>query len=191
METTQFIATLLKAEGKVSIPGLGTITASQGIPGTLASAEPSPGEQTGNDAARGSDSFFPFTGRLSFSEKHEKGNRTLAGEIAGSRQINPNLAGYEVDKFVIRVKQELSRNGSFEFPGMGRLNTKPGGKIGFESYFNDHALFGLSPVVLNPLDRGGNVVEVITRKIGFKNVRKNKFKRSEEHTSEIHSLKRI
>src|SRR3546814_19340389 len=78
METTQFIATLLKAEGKVSIPGLGTITASQGIPGTLASAEPSPGEQTGNDAARGSDSFFPFTGRLSFSEKHEKGNRTLA-----------------------------------------------------------------------------------------------------------------
>src|SRR3546814_3420829 len=98
---------------------------------------------------------------------------------------------------------------------MGRLNTKPGGKIGFESYFNDHALFGLSPVVLNPLDRGGNVVEVITRKIGFKNVRKNKFKliwailigliilglvslllvrlniRSEEHTSELQSLMRI
>src|SRR3546814_17865967 len=117
METTQFIATLLKAEGKVSIPGLGTITASQGIPGTLASAEPSPGEQTGNDAARGSDSFFPFTGRLSFSEKHEKGNRTLAGEIAGSRQINPNLAGSAADKLVIRVHKELRRNESLKLYG--------------------------------------------------------------------------
>lgn len=181
MEITQFVATLLRTEKKVCIPGLGTISASgETRPMTAASGETGP--EAASREARPKDvpaetpaPFFPFLTGLRFSEKHDAGNRRLAEAIAGNRQIKPNLAGYEVDKFVIRVKQELSRNGSFEFPGVGTLNADASGRIGFGSSLNDRSLFGLGPVELKPLEQG-SVVEVITRKIGFKNVRKNKFR---------------
>src|SRR5690606_28861382 len=134
----------LKNQGKVCVPGLGTFSAIPGVQG--AATDLSAADEDGSTPA-----FFPFLGELDFSEKHEKGDKLLAEEIDCNRQINPNLAGYEVDKFVIRVRQELSRNGSFEFPGMGRLTTGPAGKIGFDSFFNEHAIFGLSPVALKPL----------------------------------------
>ena len=174
MDVTTFIATLLNTEKQVCIPGLGTISAS---------ALTNKGKRTGKDPAgdnaggnqQGAGSFFPFLTGLAFSEKYDNRNRKLAEMIAENRKINPNLAGYEVDKFVIRVKQVLSRNGSFELPEVGKLQAGPSGKVSFQSALNEHALFGLSPVALKPVAHE-NMVEVITRKIGFKTVRKNKFK---------------
>ncbi|QEC52731.1 hypothetical protein EDD80_11259 [Anseongella ginsenosidimutans] len=172
MDITKSIAILLSTEKQVCIPGLGTLSTS--VQHADEHPKKKPAEQSGQKK-EGRDHFFPFLAGLAFSEKYDARDRKLAEKIAESRQINPNLAGYEVDKFVIRVKQELSRNGSFELPEVGKLTAGQSGKVIFESLLNDRAIFGLSPVELKPLEHG-NMVEVITRKIGFKNVRKNKFK---------------
>lgn len=158
MDITSFIATLLNTERRVSIPGLGTISAAGHTPGETADEQ-----------------LFPFLTNLSFSEKEQVRDGKLANLLAEHRQISPNMAEYEVDKFVIRVKQELSRNGTFELPQVGTLTAGPMGKVIFQSAINDRGLYGLSPVTLKPVAQE-NVVEVISRKIGFKNVRKNKFK---------------
>lgn len=165
MDITTFISTLLNTEKQVSIPGLGIIRASEG--------PQADGKIEGNQQA--TDRFFPFLTGLTFSEKEQVRDGKLAKLVAEHRQISPHMAEYEVDKFVIRVKQELSRNGSFELPHVGMLSAGALGTVNFYSAFNDRALFGLSPVELKPLAHD-NVVEAFTRKIGFKNVRKNKFR---------------
>lgn len=184
MDITTFIATLLNTENKVCIPGLGTISASTDAVKSDGEPGESKAKQAGQTEHKGHaehteradpNSFFPFLTGLSFSEKYDAGNRKLATMLAESRQINANMAGYEIDKFVIRAKQELSRNGFFELPEVGKLNLAPSGKIVFQSSLNDRALFGLSPLELKPVEHG-NMVEVISRTIGFKNVGKNKFK---------------
>lgn len=152
---SQFITELLYAEKQACIPGLGTFTAAR---------------QKGKKPA-----FFPFLKGMDFSEKYDAADKQLAQKIAENRQINLNMAGYEVDKFVIRIKQELSRNGSFEFPSVGKLSADKSGKLRFETLSNDKALFGLSPIAPRPVEHE-NMVEVITKKIGLKNVGKNNFR---------------
>ena len=162
MDIARFIAKRLNTEKKVCIPGLGTLSA------TGDTAGPKESDSENN-------TFFPFLSGLEFSEEYDAADKSLAGMLAGERQINANMAGYEVDKFVIRVKQELSRNGRFELPEVGELKTGTGGKVLFESSLRDRSLFGLSPIELHPVAQG-DVVTEISRKIGFKSVRKNKFK---------------
>ncbi len=159
MELQQYLFELLHLQNYVYVPGLGTFIITD--------------KQATIDTEN--NRIEPESRKLEFIEEIRVGDSLFAEYLTKKRNISFDNANYFIEKFVIKVKQELSRNKKSELVPLGFFFTDDlQSKIQFEPSITNFSIsgFGLPPVELTPIEKD-NPVEAFTKQIKHNIHRKN------------------
>lgn len=151
MEIQQYLFELLHLQNYVHIPGLGTFII----------------QEKKSNINEENNTIEPDSRKLEFIEEINTKDTIFANYLTQKRNISFDNANYFIEKFVIKVKQELSRNKKSELSPLGYFFTDDlQTKIQFEPTLTNLSItsFGLPPVSLTPIDKD-TPVEAFTKQI--------------------------
>lgn len=138
-DITKHIITLLERNKEVTIPGVGGLYLSK----------------TETKYHNDNTTFYPSNVSVTFNPYRLSDDGLLRDEIASQENLSIHMAEYEVQKFVIKVKQELSRNHEFDLPGIGKLISDQMANITFKTidgFILNKDNYGLSEIVSRPVE---------------------------------------
>ncbi|MCO4291916.1 hypothetical protein NF867_03460 [Solitalea sp. MAHUQ-68] len=153
IDVNKYIIQLLERNNEVTIPGIGGFYLSR--------------TETNYDNDNGT--FYPRTVSVTFNPFRLSDDGLLRDKIASAENMEKHMAEYEVQKFIIKIKQGLSRHNRIDLEGIGTLMVDEMANIKFISNDNfvlNKANIGLSQVVSKPMEphKGAYAVE---KKISF------------------------
>ncbi|AFD05798.1 HU domain-containing protein [Solitalea canadensis] len=138
-EITKHIITLLERNNEVTIPSVGGLYLSK----------------TETKYHYDNTTFYPSNVSVTFNPHRLSDDGLLRNEIALGENLSTHMAEYELQKFIIKVKQELSRNHEFDLPGIGKLVSDQMANITFKTidgFVLNKDNYGLSEITSRPVD---------------------------------------
>ncbi|UKJ08944.1 hypothetical protein [Solitalea lacus] len=137
IDVNKYIIKLLERNNEVTLPGVGGLYLSR----------------TQTKLHHDNDTLYPATVSVTFNPFRLSDDGELRDEIAREEDLVKHLAEYEVQKFIIRIKQGLSRYQQFELPGIGVLMSDSMSNIRFKTasdFILNKANFGLAELIAKP-----------------------------------------
>ncbi|POY35179.1 hypothetical protein C3K47_16500 [Solitalea longa] len=137
IDINKYIIQLLELNNEVTIPGIGGFYLSR--------------TETNFDSQHGT--FYPSAISVTFNPFRLSDDGVLRDVISDSEGLEKHMAEYELQKFIIKIKQGLSRNHRFELEGIGTLESDDMANVKFKSTDNfilNKANIGLKEVISKP-----------------------------------------